>query len=146
MDVANFEHRAAGFSDTVRRLDLEEVVVPAFGTRPIFDEGRRLMADLLGTSDLPTAIFAHNDLMALGALSVLSEQGLRVPDDISLVGYNDLPMMGLVAPPLTTVRYPSAEIGRAAGEMVIDLLDGKEPDNVCLRPSLVVRASTRAVA
>lgn len=146
MDVANFEHRAAGFSDTVRRLDLEEVVVPAFGTRPIFDEGRRLMADLLGIIDLPTAVFAHNDLMALGALSVLSERGLRVPDDISLVGYNDLPMMDLVAPPLTTVRYPSAEIGRAAGEMVIALLDGGEPDDVCLQPSLVVRASTRSLA
>lgn len=92
---------------------------------------------------LPTAVFAHNDLMALGALAALNDAGLRVPEDVSLVGYNDLPAMDLVAPALTTVRYPSREIGRAAGELVISVLRGQEAENVCLEPALVERASTR---
>jgi LacI family transcriptional regulator len=146
LDVANFAQRAAGFTGTARSLGLSEVEVPETGSRPIFDEGKRLMGSLLGRAgSLPTAVFAHNDLMALGALAALHGSGLRVPDDISLVGYNDLPAMDLVDPPLTTVRYPSREIGRAAGELVIDLLGGAFPDDVRLDPSLVVRGSTRSV-
>lgn len=145
-DVANFEFRGRDFSDAAARLGMEEIEVPLLGTRPIFEEGRRLARALLGGTHLPTAVFAHNDLMALGALSVLVERGLAVPDDVSLVGYNDLPMMDLVAPPLTTVRYPSREIGRAAGQMVIQLLAGELPEPVCLEPELVVRSSTRRLA
>lgn len=147
LDVANFARREIGFGDTCRRLGLDEVVVDEIGSRPIFEEGRRLMEALLADDrPLPTAIFAHNDLMALGALAALNDAGLRVPEDISLMGYNDLPMMDLVAPPLTTVRYPSREIGRAAGEFVVEVLGGAEPEDVCLEPSLVVRRSTRQLA
>lgn len=143
LDVANFEHRAAAFSESARRLDMDEAALPEVGARPIFDEGRRLMEVLLARGEsIPTAVFAHNDLMALGALAALRDAGRRVPDDVSLVGYNDLPMMDLVAPPLTTVRYPSREIGVAAGELVIEALAGGNPASVCLEPALVVRAST----
>ena len=93
----------------------------------------------------PTAVFAHNDLMALGALAALRRRDISVPDDMSMVGYNDLPGMDLVAPPLTTVRYPSREIGRAAGELVVELLAGEEPQSLVLEPALVVRQSTLAV-
>ncbi len=144
LDVANFSRRAVGFTDASGRLGLAEVVVEDTGRRPIFEEGRRLMEMLLAAvSPLPTAVFAHNDLMALGALAALNEASLRVPEDVSLIGYNDLPAMELVAPPLTTVRYPSKEIGRAAGELVLSVLRGQEPADVCLEPALVVRASTR---
>jgi DNA-binding LacI/PurR family transcriptional regulator len=101
---------------------------------------RRLLA---GGDGLPTGLFVHNDSMALGALAVLHEAGIGVPDDLSLVGYNDLAMVGFVDPPLTTVRYPSLEVGRAAGEMVQVLLSGEIPENSCLDPTLVVRGSTR---
>lgn len=144
LDVANFEQRAGAFSKTARRLGMTEVDLTQVGTRPIFEEGRRLMEALLeGEAPAATAVFAHNDLMALGALAALKEAGKQVPEDVSLVGYNDLPMMDLVAPPLTTVRYPSREVGVAAGELVIEVLAGSNPPNVCLAPALVVRASTR---
>ncbi|MPZ52136.1 MAG: substrate-binding domain-containing protein [Acidimicrobiia bacterium] len=146
LDVANFSQRAEAFSEACQRLDLEEIPVFGIGERPIFDEGRRLMEMLLEDTDrLPTAVFAHNDLMALGALSTLHAAGLSVPDDVSLVGYNDLPAMDLVAPPLTTVRYPSREIGTAAGELIVEVLGGAEPEDVCLDTHLVVRKSTRAI-
>jgi len=146
LDVANFEHRASAFSETCRELGIEEVEVPEIGSRPIYDEGYRLMKALLERdTDVPTAVFAHNDLMALGALAALKERDLSVPEDVSLIGYNDLPMMALVDPPLTTVRYPSREIGLAAGELVVAHLAGEESADVCLQPSLVVRRSTRPV-
>lgn len=144
LDVANFEQRAGAFSETAGQLGMTEVELSEVGTRPIFEEGKRLMEALLqGDVPPPTAVFAHNDLMALGALAALKEAGRQVPEDVALVGYNDLPMMDLVAPPLTTVRYPSREIGVAAGELVIEVLAGSKPPSVCLAPALVVRASTR---
>ncbi len=144
LDVANFSQRADAFAEACLHFALSETAVPEVGSRPIFEEGRRLMKSLLDRAHpMPTAVFAHNDLMALGALAMLKDVGLRVPEDVSLVGYNDLPAMDLVAPPLTTVRYPSREIGGAAGELIIDVLGGKEPIDVCLDPVLVVRSSTR---
>lgn len=144
LDVANFDRRAEAFTAACRRLEMKEIPLGEVGARPIFDEGRRLMEALLDfDSPVPTALFAHNDLMALGALAALKASGLQVPANVSLIGYNDLPMMDLVAPPLTTVRYPSRQIGLAAGELVIDLLSGEEPVDVCLDPVLVVRDSTQ---
>jgi LacI family transcriptional regulator len=144
LDVANFSAREVGFTEACRDLGVEEVMLGETGARPVFDEGERLMEALLaGHGRRPTAVFAHNDLMALGGLAALHRQGLSVPEDMSMVGYNDLPAMDLVAPPLTTVRYPSNEIGRAAGELVIQLLAGEEPEDVLLEPTLIVRSSTR---
>lgn len=146
LDIANFSERAIGFTDTCHRLGLKEIVTEVTGERPIFKEGQRVMRALLDDSDqIPTAVFAHNDLMALGALDVLREAGLAVPNDVSLVGYNDLPAMDLVDPPLTTVRYPSRQIGQAAGELILEVLAGEEPENVQLDARLVVRGSTKKV-
>lgn len=146
LDVANFSARELGFTEACHELGIEEVVVDEIGARPVFEEGERLMEALLALpGPLPTAVFAHNDLMALGGLAALRRASLSVPEDMSVVGYNDLPAMDLVAPPLTTVRYPSREIGRAAGELVIQLLAGDEPDDVRLEPTLVVRSSTRPI-
>lgn len=143
-DVANFPRRARGFSAVAEATGMEEVSLPDAAERPISQEGGRLMDGLLDSSaDLPTAVFAHNDLMALGALSALRQRGLRVPEDISLVGYNDAPMVGYLTPPLTTVRFQSLEVGRMAGEMMIRLLAGEDPDDVWLQPILVPRGSSR---
>lgn len=143
LDVANFEHRAVAFTETARQLGMEEVELPETGVLPNFEEGRRLMEAFLARGEPVSGVFAHNDLMAMGALATLRVAGRRVPDDVSLVGYNDLPMMDLVDPPVTTVRYPSREVGMAAGELVIEALGGSNPASVCLEPVLVVRASTR---
>lgn len=143
-DVANFPRRARGFSSVAEAAEMEEILLPESAERPVMEEGQRLMEQLLDTSsNLPTAVFAHNDLMALGAFSVLRQRGLRVPDDVSLVGYNDLPMVGQLTPPLTTVRFQSLEIGRRAGRMMIQLLSGGEPDDVWVEPTLIARGSSR---
>lgn len=141
-DVGNFPRRATGFSEAVGRLGLREITIDVWAAGPTIEEGHRLMAPLLERDELPTAIFAHNDLMALGAMAELSAAGLRVPDDVSLVGYNDLPTVGHLQPPLTTVRYPSLDVGERAGSMALALLAGDRPADITLDPELIVRGST----
>ena len=95
---------------------MNEVGLRGRASFPMIDDGQLLMQALLErVGDFPTAVFAHNDNIAVGALSKLRDAGLRVPDDVSLAGYNDLPMVDQLSPPLTTVRYPSLEVGTGSG-------------------------------
>ena len=91
-----------------------------------------------------TAIIAANDLLALGCYDALHAHGLRVPDDISVVGYNDIPFCDNFGPPLTTIRIPPYEIGVRAAELMLDAFSRGEtvPAAVRLSPTLVVRSST----
>ena len=147
VDVANFPRRASGFSAACAKAGIEEVHVHEAAGLPIIDEGRRIMLALIDqASGLPSAVFAQNDLMALGALSLLRGNGIGVPDDVSLAGYNNLPTVGHVSPSLTTVNYPSMDVGRIAGEMILNLLAGDSVEDVVLEPELVVRQSTRPKA
>lgn len=94
----------------------------------------------------PTAIFAANDLLVLGALRAAREAGLVVPRDLSLVGVNDIPLVGLIDPPLTTVRVRQREMGQLAARMLIAVLE-REPitrRHVLLETELIVRGSTAA--
>ena len=95
----------------------------------------------------PTAITAGNDLIALGCIDALTELGLRCPDDVSIVGYNDMPLADRLAPPLTSVRIPSYELGVRSTEVLLDRIagNGSVPRTELLAPQLVVRGSTRAV-
>ncbi|MBJ7905497.1 LacI family DNA-binding transcriptional regulator [Streptomyces sp. DSM 110735] len=109
------------------------------------DSGRRLGLELLRAPDRPTAVFAGNDLQALGLYEAARELGLRVPDDLSIVGFDDLPVARWVGPPLTTVRQPLTEMAEAAARLVLDLgRTDSASTRVELATSLVVRSSTGA--
>jgi LacI family transcriptional regulator len=109
-------------------------------------EGRRAGERLLGLggSKRPTAAFCANDLLALGLLQQVVASGLRVPDDLAIVGYDDIYFAGAAAVPLTSVRQPRHELGRRAAELVMD--EAANPDHVheqvVLLPELVARTST----
>ena len=91
-----------------------------------------------------SAIFAANDQMALGAVKALHDAGRRVPDDVSVVGFDDIPGSEYFRPPLTTVRFDFAEAGRRAAHHIFDLIAGGQPGPADpVRPDLVVRASAR---
>ena len=100
--------------------------------------------ELLRRADRPTAVFAGNDLQALGLYEAARELGLRIPDDLSVVGFDDLPVARWVGPPLTTVRQPLGEMAAAAARIVLDLGRGRRPAAVRieLATELIVRAST----
>jgi LacI family transcriptional regulator len=94
----------------------------------------------------PEAVFAASDIMALGALRAAREAGLRVPEDLALVGFDDMPFAARTEPPLTTVRQPIHQTGYVAAETLIDLINdpGSGPRRIILPASLVVRASCGA--
>lgn len=101
-------------------------------------------AALLSRSDRPTAIFASNDMQALGVYQAARGAGLRVPDDLSVVGFDDLQVVAWADPPLTTVRQPVAEVAATAAEMALALGRGETPPQLGLEiaTTLVVRKST----
>jgi LacI family transcriptional regulator len=94
-----------------------------------------------------TALFAYNDISALGAIRALQEAGLRVPQDISVVGFDDIQGAAYSNPSLTTVRQPLAEMGRIAAKALLERIEGKTdgPVEIAIEPTLVVRQSTAAV-
>lgn len=93
-----------------------------------------------------TAVVAGNDLIALGCYDVFAERGLTCPDDMSVVGFNEMPFLDKMSPPLTTVSVPHYEIGSEAARMLLDTIDypDRPARSVLLAPSLVIRASTAA--
>ncbi|MCF0078167.1 LacI family DNA-binding transcriptional regulator [Streptomyces lomondensis] len=107
------------------------------------ESGFRL-AHRLGTdgSGLPTAVLAGNDQMAMGVLAAFAERGVRVPQDVSLVGFDDMKGAGYLVPALTTVRQDFAHLGRSAIELLVRMLGGERARRRKLTPELVVRRST----
>jgi LacI family transcriptional regulator len=100
--------------------------------------------ELLDLAEPPTAIFAGSDQQALGVYEAARRRGLRIPQDLSVVGFDDLPAARWVSPPLTTVRQPLADMGRVAAEMLGDLIEGIQlrSQRVELATELIVREST----
>ena len=108
------------------------------------ESGRELTERLLALPEPPTAIFAASDLMAIGAVRAAAEAGLRVPADLSVVGFDDIQLAPHVNPPLTTMRQDKLGLGGAAGDALIARVAG-DPDRPSLRTlpvELVVRGST----
>lgn len=143
-DVSSFVDRGRGFTGAVRE-GATEIELGSVAATPSLPEGYRLLRMLLHQErQLPTAIFAHNDLMALGALDALAEAGMHCPGDISVIGYNDSPHVDRVTPPLTTIRLHAQELGRLVGEMTVTAITSPDqpPTSLTLSPSLIVRKST----
>ena len=122
---------------------------PALVLESTFDieGGAKAAARLLDAADPPTAIFAFNDNTAIGALRVARERGIRVPEDLSIVGFDDSELSAIVTPALTTVRQPLAEMGRMAVSLLFRILDGQrlEALHIELKTRLIVRDSTARV-
>ena len=96
----------------------------------------------------PTAVTCYNDLVAIGVCRALHELGLRIPDDVSVVGFDDIPLLEYLPVPLTTVRMPKAEMGELAAQMLIRHIESRTvlpPQKVVLEAELVTRESTRAL-
>lgn len=112
----------------------------------VTDSGLTRTRDLLRLADPPTAIFAGNDLTAIGVYQAANEAGLRIPEDLSVVGFDDLPTAQWAIPPLTTVRQPLRDMGAAAATMVVTLAQGTPlpHERLEMTTNLVVRASTAA--
>lgn len=135
-----------------RRLTGFVAVTAAAGVEPAithaaFDEGagHDAMQRLLDVPELPTAVFTSNFNQAIGAAAAAREAGIRIPEDLSLVTYDDDPISGYLFPPLTTIRMPMHEMGMTAVDAILDRIEGRgaaEDITVPTPPELVVRSST----
>ncbi|MER6349415.1 LacI family DNA-binding transcriptional regulator [Streptomyces sp. NPDC001595] len=136
--------RLAGYRSALASAGLPHR--PEYVRHAGFDEAvaRLCMLELLDLPQPPTAVFVCSDRMALGVYDALAERGLAVPDDISVVGFDDLPEARWAAPALTTVRQPLAEMAATALRLLVRMMDGERPESTRteLSTRLVVRAST----
>lgn len=106
------------------------------------EAGERAVEQFL-EQGLPDAIFAASDLMAAGACRALRRAGLSVPDAVSVIGFDDNPLAALLDPPLTTIKQLDIELGKRAGKMFLELMEGEKPQNQIIVPELIERSSVR---
>lgn len=133
------EQRRRGYRAAMKELALEVLEHDGHFTEESgFDAGRTIAS----MKKRPSAVFAANDAMAIGALSAFREAGLRIPEDVALVGFDDIPIARFLTPPLTTVKVPIAELGRKGFELLANGDDARRAAK--LTTSLVVRRSCGA--
>lgn len=140
------EYRYNGYLTALRKhnIPVDHSLIVTCG----LDEegGKEGFRQLAKTGDLPDAIFAVNDPVALGAFEEIKKRGLRIPQDVALVGFSNNPISALINPPLTTVDQPAYELGKSAAELLLDQINSEEsiftPRKVVLKTKLIVREST----
>jgi LacI family transcriptional regulator len=144
-NLSTGHRRHVGFVEAMQAAGLEALsehicIGPSFTE----EAGARACADLLDAAPRLTAIVAANDLLAIGCYDELEARGIVCPDDISIVGFNDMPFIDHLRPPLTSVRVPQREIGKVAADLLLEQLsDGRETvSETLLEPTLMVRGST----
>jgi LacI family transcriptional regulator, repressor for deo operon, udp, cdd, tsx, nupC, and nupG len=143
-DTMSVQARWRGYENAMRDAALDPELTPYVEGDFMTDSGYTGAARLWEMCPDITAIFAFNDLMALGAIRWLNERGCRVPGDVSVVGFDDIPTAELQCPPLTTVRLPSMENGQRVAQLLFEMLD-EHPvyeKEIILPIQLQVRAST----
>ncbi len=137
--------RAAGFRDALERHGLPAPASRVAEASFDAESGRAAMRRLLHAGAPPTAVFVASDVVAFGVVGALREAGLRIPRDISVTGFDDIPLAAFADPPLTTIRTPAYDLGEAVGRLLLDRLMGRTvPARTVLTTDLIVRASSSA--
>jgi LacI family transcriptional regulator len=141
---ATFKNRALGFSEVCAARSIVEMPQRIFAENATSAAGKRALDAMLGMSPRPTAVFAHNDALALGVIEAMRHRGLRYPEDLAIVGFNNTHLSRVLAVPLSTVDYPVEDVSRHAGELVRNLIDNPSYrfESRLFVPSLIVRASS----
>lgn len=140
--------RVKGYELAMHALDLP--IQPGYLVNAGFfsvEEGKQAMEKLLQLASPPTAVFVAGDQMAIGAIEAVHEHGLRVPEDISIIGYDDIEMIKYITPKLTTIRQDTDIIGEAAAELLIEQMTAKErrTERRVIPVTLIERASCAPV-
>lgn len=148
-ECRNFKLREVGFREAMEYFSLplqEDFII---SVDPTFDQSILDMSAYLDTAHtLPTAFFCMNDIIAYGCMRALRDRHYRLPEDISLIGFDDLPSSGLSDPPLTTIRVSSHQIGKRALEQVVQRISHPSagmPETILITGTLVVRNSVKKI-
>lgn len=145
--MSNTLQRTAGFTKTMERYGLEIRKEWLLHDGFSVDSGTDFMNRLLRLPDRPTAVFCLNDLVAIGVLKAAVKAGLKVPQDMSIIGYDGIPFASYSIPELTTVSLRAHDLGRTAAEILHKMITkSKVPKTTQIKPELVIRESTGAPA
>lgn len=127
------------FKENNLKINNEYIITKYFQ----LSDGFETLKELMSLKEKPTAIFYFGDIMAIGALSSANKLGFKVPDDISILGYDDIEMTKYTIPPLTTIAQEKYELGKKSVERIIDKLntDKKENKRIIIKPELIIRES-----
>lgn len=147
VDVVLWRDRLEGYEEALAAAEIplrSTLIATALGD--LEEDGYQQMKALLCTSRPPTAVFAAGDLIAIGAYRAIREEGLGIPKDLSVVGYDDIESTARLSPPLTTVRTSYFEFGRRSLELLLAVMKdpGRAPQKVTIQARLIVRGSTSA--
>lgn len=139
--------RLEGYRKTLNKFGVKFFSEYVIESKFDAEGGSEAMKKLLLLENKFTAVFAANDLIAIGALSAMQEKGLKSPEDISIIGFNDIWVAQKVSPPLTSIKFPLFDMGYSAAKILMQKIQGKTIDNdkIVLDLELVVRHSTKAV-
>ncbi|HEY4385575.1 MAG TPA: substrate-binding domain-containing protein, partial [Ktedonobacteraceae bacterium] len=121
---------------------MSDILISAQNAR----SSEQCVATLLSRAQRPTAIFCANDLLALGVMRGLGQRGIKIPDEMALVGYDDVEFASMLSPSLTSIRQPKYQLGRAAAELLLHEISETETHQhtqIMYQPELIVRASTQ---
>jgi LacI family transcriptional regulator len=141
--TSNGARRLASFEQAMAHLGLSDggsVETVAFNVSAGYQAGALLLAEHPDT----TAVIAGNDMLALGVIDAAAEKGLNCPGDLSVVGFNDMPLAERLRPPLTTIRVPEYDVGRRSAELLLEIIadPARPPETVLISGELIVREST----
>ncbi len=147
-DIPASLEREKGYVKTLKKYDMTSQNKLIIEGDWSFKSGRDAFDNFFSSQPVPTAIFASNDLMALGLIQRAQEMNIKIPKDLSIVGFDDILMAALVNPPLTTVRQPRLKMGKIAIELLINKLQKKLDikNNILLKNKLIIRNSTGEIA
>ncbi len=134
--------RLTGFKDALRTYNIELDPDSIIKCDYSWEKAREMALSIFARSQPPTAIVAESDLSAWGILRAANEYGLKVPDDLSITGFDDSMLSRYTEAPLTTIAQPKRELGQLAMQVLIKQINGETVDNILIRPEIVVRAST----
>lgn len=144
--LSNATERVRGYQAAMEQAGLPATPDLFVSSGHGYQDGRKAMAQLLGRVTKPTAVLAYPDTMAIGAIRASLDAGLRVPEEMSVVGFDDIPTSAFIHPPLTTVSMPKWEMGQRAAEVLLTRIQGgdpgRPPQRLVLPTSLIVREST----
>lgn len=142
---SSFEERQKGYEGALLEsgIEIDPELIRECDPRST-ENAFQFTRELLDLANPPTAIFATNNLMTLGSLEAIHDKNLSIPDDVSIVGFDDMPWARAISPPLTLIKQPGYEMGRRAAELMFQRLEDpkREPVQITMEPSLIVRKST----
>jgi LacI family transcriptional regulator len=148
-ETRNFRMREEGFREAMEYFSMPVQEKYMVGVDPTVDQAASDMGRFLSKpGNIPTAFFCMNDIMAFGCMRAMRDKGIRVPEDVSVIGFDDLPSSSITEPPLTTIKVSTHQIGERALERLSDKINGlthSSPEKILIAGKLIIRDSVRTL-